>query len=373
VRNFLNYVLHHNVCPEYTDQVYAARAVCDLAEKELVAAKDASAALPGDFNVACSTLSGGHYHGLYCADEDWAKELSLVVGLSDKQARRVITAALAVVYGVDGTAEQMSECISKLRLGATRDIAVEVIECVRADEDTKAAYKARFGADVKPLGRLRTKRWFNPWGPQEDYTDDEDKGEEAGGGDEIKGKEKDQLAADGGSARRRRPAILNGEPNWALRPSADDPADALYEFLVEDDVLVLCFVGMKMDLKMRELTFPNIVAAGADVQPSQPSQPSRQQQGKPVSVAYIDAVYNTYCSFYTNLPNEMMYGWKKPEPLAGDERELRKAQAEAEGQSAADEGGARETGEAAGHDGDENRDDGNGDGAGGGSGSGQGC
>lgn len=36
IRNFLNYLLYHDVCPEYKDQIYAARALCDRASTEIV-------------------------------------------------------------------------------------------------------------------------------------------------------------------------------------------------------------------------------------------------------------------------------------------------------------------------------------------------
>lgn len=73
IRNFLNYLLHHDVCPDYRDQVNASRGVCDLAEKELWCTTQLSILLPGDFNRACSEVFGGWFQGLYVANQAWAQ------------------------------------------------------------------------------------------------------------------------------------------------------------------------------------------------------------------------------------------------------------------------------------------------------------
>ena len=49
----------------------AARRICGLAERELCAINRLGSALPGDFNVALSTLFGGSYHGMYQPDQTW--------------------------------------------------------------------------------------------------------------------------------------------------------------------------------------------------------------------------------------------------------------------------------------------------------------
>lgn len=36
IRNFFNYLLYHEVCPEYKDQINAARTLCDKAVIEIV-------------------------------------------------------------------------------------------------------------------------------------------------------------------------------------------------------------------------------------------------------------------------------------------------------------------------------------------------
>jgi hypothetical protein len=99
IRNFLNYILHHAVCPEYTKDLLAARKICDLAEKELWAIKQVQYLLPGDFNVAASTLYGGFYKGIRF-DNTWEKNseqtLSIDQGLRDGDAELVFNAVIAM-------------------------------------------------------------------------------------------------------------------------------------------------------------------------------------------------------------------------------------------------------------------------------------
>ncbi|KAI1386640.1 Argonaute siRNA chaperone complex subunit Arb1-domain-containing protein [Hypoxylon trugodes] len=56
VKNFLNYVLMHDACPEYTDDILAARSICDIAPIELRLTHEIYRALPGDFNATANSL-----------------------------------------------------------------------------------------------------------------------------------------------------------------------------------------------------------------------------------------------------------------------------------------------------------------------------
>ncbi|KAK8079448.1 hypothetical protein PG997_007266 [Apiospora hydei] len=56
IHNFLNYVLHHDVCPEYTANIKAAQAICQIAPVELRATYEIYAALPDSFSTAARFL-----------------------------------------------------------------------------------------------------------------------------------------------------------------------------------------------------------------------------------------------------------------------------------------------------------------------------
>ncbi|KAF3311345.1 hypothetical protein TWF173_008486 [Orbilia oligospora] len=71
IKNFLNYILYHNVCPEYTDNIKQAVKTCDKANEELPICAALSDKFPGDFNKACSTLFGGYWS--YMTPREWEK------------------------------------------------------------------------------------------------------------------------------------------------------------------------------------------------------------------------------------------------------------------------------------------------------------
>lgn len=101
IKNFLNYVLAHGVCPEYVKDVLAARKICDLAEKELWSIKQVQYLLPGDFNIAASTLYGGFYEGLrfsgsHLWDNNSEELLEVNEGLGDGDAELVFNAVIAM-------------------------------------------------------------------------------------------------------------------------------------------------------------------------------------------------------------------------------------------------------------------------------------
>jgi len=75
IKNFLNYVLMHDVCPEYTGNVMAARHVCDTAPTELQHMHQLMGDLPGPFNrAACSLFCNGK-----AADLDQEENFELLV------------------------------------------------------------------------------------------------------------------------------------------------------------------------------------------------------------------------------------------------------------------------------------------------------
>ncbi|KAI0390383.1 Argonaute complex, subunit Arb1 [Xylariaceae sp. FL0594] len=65
VKNFLNYVLMQDVCPEYASNVMAARQVCDTAPTEMEHIHQLSGGLPGTFNrIACELFCDGKINSL---------------------------------------------------------------------------------------------------------------------------------------------------------------------------------------------------------------------------------------------------------------------------------------------------------------------
>ncbi|KAF4955264.1 hypothetical protein FSARC_11896 [Fusarium sarcochroum] len=68
VENFLRYVLQHDACPEYEDDVKAALAVCKTASEEWPMIRQLYASLPGHFNLAAAEL----FCSEETAEESWS-------------------------------------------------------------------------------------------------------------------------------------------------------------------------------------------------------------------------------------------------------------------------------------------------------------
>ncbi|KAL9128693.1 MAG: hypothetical protein Q9217_002686 [Psora testacea] len=250
IRNFLNYLLHHDVCPEYRDQVEASRKVCNQAETELIKIARARTLLPGTFNKACSEIFGGMYKGMYTASESWMKDedREQSLGISPQYARQVFKIGLAA-YATDEQIEKYKLESKKQTFSVVseQDMGLEVtsIALGRSLPEIQALYNHAEAKTLPILGKLHAKTWHSPSSPEEDLTADE-------------------------------------EAELARNPLAHKD----YEFWVEDVLLDKLFVGMKLEATVKQLNF---------------------------GIWYFDAVFGVHCSFFTFLPNEMMIGWRAVE------------------------------------------------------------
>ncbi|RFU32090.1 hypothetical protein B7463_g4257, partial [Scytalidium lignicola] len=251
IRNFLNYVLAHNVCPEYNDDVYAARRVCDLAEEELPAMVEFSSLIPGDFNKAISMIYGGRYASLFSSDnpdlddDELNKSAKANVGISVREATRIFKTGvvLSAPHGVFERA--MKEDVEIIK---TEMRYFEVVEAQRADLKTIETFRGVKDIEgntgnIKPLGTLKVRAWEGPGLEPEDVTDDE--------------------------------------------AEAKLDMTTIESFLLEDQILALCFPGMKMQVVVGKLN---------------------------IGLKFIDTFMDTYPTFLVVLPNEKMFNWKDPVP-----------------------------------------------------------
>ncbi|MCJ1318946.1 hypothetical protein MMC15_004278 [Xylographa vitiligo] len=217
IRNFLNYLLHHDVCPEYKDQIDAARDTCNVAEKQLFSISQACRLLPGDFNKACSVIFGGQYQGSYIGDYEWTKSLNFDKGMSEDQARRIFLAGLAA-HGDNEVYAKYNKHVTKKKARIVEHIAtnLEIVEMECANPEILSYYNSKDNPvkGLLPLGILRVKTWKNLEDPPEDLTEEEEL-ERAGKPQEIK----------------------------------------TYTFWVEDHVMSKLFVGMKLTAHVYKLSF----------------------------------------------------------------------------------------------------------------------
>ncbi|EAW13015.1 uncharacterized protein ACLA_014520 [Aspergillus clavatus NRRL 1] len=248
IRNFLSYLLYHDVVPEYKDNIDAARTSCDIATQELWKNQQFTSKGPGDFNTACSTLFGGVFYDHYVEDDQWSNSKDDTVRMTNEVARKVVKFALAGA-GTDRQAFKFQELANGNALRAMRveDIdGFEVTDIIFPDAETKEFYQVHAG-DLHPIGRLLGKVYRDPGKPEIDLSPDE-----------------------------------RGE--WVQGPA---PAGE-FEFFLEENLLRLCYPGMKVLTSVWELN---------------------------CGVHYFDEILNTYCSIYTVLCNDLMIGWKEPKTL----------------------------------------------------------
>jgi len=84
--SFFNYLITHDVCPEYAGDVQGALAVANQAKIELPRCKQLAQGLPDILNRACSLLYGGELYGMF--DDCWGGEekVAKMIGISMKEA-----------------------------------------------------------------------------------------------------------------------------------------------------------------------------------------------------------------------------------------------------------------------------------------------
>ncbi|OXV06483.1 hypothetical protein Egran_05749 [Elaphomyces granulatus] len=212
IKNFLNYLLYHDVCPEYKENINAARISCDIAAKELLKNQQFIATGPGDFNKACSTLFGGYFYDLHVEDyiED-GKDPS--VQMPNNVARKVVRFAIAGA-GSDEQATRFLSFVNNHELNAAKieDIdGFEITNIVLPDDELREFYRSE-AADLNIVGKLYGKSYRDPAKPEIDMSPAERKEWEDGGA-----------------------------------PSYE------FEFLLEESLLRLCYPGMKVITSVWEL------------------------------------------------------------------------------------------------------------------------
>ncbi|KAJ6102498.1 hypothetical protein N7486_004925 [Penicillium sp. IBT 16267x] len=170
IRNFLTFLLFHNVCPEYKDDVLQARRICTIASMELWKNLQLIRKGPGEFNTACSVLLAGHYFdknigkpSIWDDDND-----SLMI---PEKAQDIIKYCIAGA-GSHDVASSFAQHV------ANRDVLVESVEdidgfevlCVTEPDDDVLAFYQKFAAHLTPVGIVKAKSFRDPGKPQTDLS-----------------------------------------------------------------------------------------------------------------------------------------------------------------------------------------------------------
>lgn len=230
----------------------AARLICDLAEKELMAMECLRGKLPGTFNSTASHLYGNMSLCRYSRDskiDTCEDKLFDYERLQAQAARwdRIIKTGVAV----EGT-EKMFDAVQTGQVHLFKSTAKRYIEVVRIDhasQDTIKKYSVLEDhegnvGNLLPLGKVYVKTWEGPGHFTQDITEEEEKN-----------------------------PVLYVEP-------------IIETLWIEDNILQHFFLGMKMEVETTELD---------------------------IGLTFIEEVHGFFCSFYTILPNEKMIdNWKEP-------------------------------------------------------------
>ncbi|KAL1304252.1 hypothetical protein AAFC00_000668 [Neodothiora populina] len=160
LRNFYNYLLHHDVCPEYTDQINAAREICKLADKELLDTILVGRFLPDSFSSAASRIYGGVYANVLSDGQDWDGADNF--GGSELDSRDIIVAAVSA-YGSEEQYDSVTGSADP-EIALQADVIFEVTGTEVADAETFALYEA--ARETKPFlkttGKMHCRHWTYP-------------------------------------------------------------------------------------------------------------------------------------------------------------------------------------------------------------------
>lgn len=217
IRNFLNYLLHHDVCPEHRDDVNAARAVCDRASTELWEIACAYELMPGTFHRACSVLFGGFYQNTYIGDQEWAQDFDVFKGMSPDEARNAFKFAFSSRTSMAMYERYKSQSASQtISMTSSINTGLEITHIAFADREVLKVYNKPEAAGLKPPGTMKARTWYHPYVPDEDVTEEEEEAEAAGGA----------------------PKEIHE-----------------YEFWVDNELLQRCYPGMKFETTVHHLSF----------------------------------------------------------------------------------------------------------------------
>lgn len=203
VKNFLNYVLMHDVCPEYTSDIMAARNLCDLGPLKLRSVYELHRDLPGKFNLASSSLFRDREIDKIDVNENFEKLVMLRLTimfsplLSEETRKKFVNEEDPTTIYVTKEKEETYKVVDVVRPHKQHILAVE-----------KELEKNGYGGKAKPAGILKLK-----------------------------------------------PSVIDFGYSNAPRPDEMDASDAeVEEYLVEDELLAKFEKGMKVKAVVCELS-----------------------------------------------------------------------------------------------------------------------
>ncbi|OIW28596.1 hypothetical protein CONLIGDRAFT_387442 [Coniochaeta ligniaria NRRL 30616] len=156
VENFLNYILHHDVCPEYADNVNDAKAICQDAVDQITRCFRVIWEAPGDFSIACLALFDHGKRRVLDPDRNMSENYNMPV----EHAQRIFYASLGahtfLFEQLKGSSVQNMEVVDEVKQ------AFEVVDISEPDEKVIKTYLGMRNPEgevgtIKPCGKLTLK------------------------------------------------------------------------------------------------------------------------------------------------------------------------------------------------------------------------
>lgn len=182
IRNFFTYLLYHDVCPEYKENLEEARRTCDLATAELWKNLQLVRQSPGRFNQCCSMLFGGTYYELSGKEDNWGRHNSVGALCTTLDNVRDIVKFGIASMGSQEQAKRFQQLVhaGKVEAKEVHDIdGFEVLTISPPNKDAKTFYRV-FASNVDPVGKITARSFRDPAKPDLDLSPEERKGWDAG-------------------------------------------------------------------------------------------------------------------------------------------------------------------------------------------------
>ncbi|KAL2169083.1 hypothetical protein VTG60DRAFT_6505 [Thermothelomyces hinnuleus] len=252
VLNFLKYVDLHDVCPEYADDIKNAQRVCLRALEEIPATTKLLQLLPGQFNAALRVLYVSQDGGSSGVDNYFEKALPDL-----KQAKVSHAATISILMRADRFPTNSEWFVTD-----TAEFTFEVLAIKLPTDAIRAKYKAinqhlTGYSDIQPCGTIIA-----------------------------------------------RPVIVRDGWDNTMAATIPPEADKESEFVLEEDILRLLVVGMKLTIGVCTLN---------------------------VGLKFIKYVTQVRPSFYAFLPQELMFHYKEPVPNDRPAKSIYDCEDEADG------------------------------------------
>ncbi|ROT42183.1 hypothetical protein SODALDRAFT_326355 [Sodiomyces alkalinus F11] len=138
VDNFLRYVLHHDVCPEYAQDIRDAIALCERANVDLPRAHGALLQFPGQFNLAAAELfCPGFIPHFRDTHQGFRRPQSFKADVAFKTAVMLVGSAEHARHLI-----KVQGDLGDVRVVREEERCLEVVEVRRPDEDLRKRFRA---------------------------------------------------------------------------------------------------------------------------------------------------------------------------------------------------------------------------------------